>query len=166
MEFFTQWNKYRFRILTEEDIPLIHELLEGNPLYFQHCPPAPTHESIRQDMCALPPGKALEDKHYGGLFNGKRLIALFDLITGFPNEKTLFIGFFMVKKEEQGNGLGTEIISELCRDVSAKGFEHIRLGYVKGNPQSEAFWMKNGFVKTGVETQTGGYTVVVLEKDL
>lgn len=166
MEFFAQWNKSQFRILTEEDIPQIYELFLGNPLYFQHCPPQPSFESIRQDMCALPPGKSDEDKHYGGLFEGNRLIAVIDLITGFPNEKTLFIGFFMIRKEEQGNGFGTEVISELCREVYAQGFSHIRLGYVKGNPQSEAFWHKNQFVKTGAEAQTEQYTIVIMERDL
>lgn len=36
----------------------------------------------------------------------------------------------------------------------------------KGNPQSEHFWVKNGFERTGVEVPNEGYTVVVLEKEL
>lgn len=166
MEFFAQWNKYQFRILTEEDIPQIYELFLGNPLYFQHCPPQPSFESIRQDMYALPPGKGLEDKYYGGLFDGERLIAVLDLITGYPNGKTLFIGFFMMRKEAQGNGLGTKIISELCREAYAQDLKWIRLGYVKGNPQSEAFWCKNLFMKTRTEARTEQYTIVIMERDL
>ena len=152
--------------LTEQDVPQIHELFLGNPLYFQHCPPPPSYESIRQDMRALPPGKTYKDKYYVGLFDGDRLIAVLDLITAYPKEKTLFIGFFMVRKEEQGKGLGSEIVSELCSLVRERGFTHIRLGYVKGNPQSKAFWERNHFVPTGIETQTENYTIVVLERDL
>ena len=166
MEFFKQLSEYYFRSLTEEDIPEIYELLQDNQLYFRYCPPQPTYETIRQDMRALPPGKDYEDKHYGGLFDGNRLIAVFDLITNYPQEKALFIGFFMMRKSEQGRGLGTKIISELCREVFEEGFTHIRLGYVKGNPQSEAFWLKNGFLSTGVESKTEEYTIVILERDL
>ena len=35
---------------------------------------------------------------------------------------------------------------------------------MQGNPQSEAFWIKNGFVRTGVEDKQETYTVVVMEK--
>ena len=42
----------------------------------------------------------------------------------------------------------------------------MRLGFAKGNPQSEHFWLKNGFERTGVEAQNDGYVVVVLEKEL
>ena len=36
----------------------------------------------------------------------------------------------------------------------------------KGNPQSEAFWIKNGFVRTGVEDVQERYTVVVMERQI
>ena len=38
--------------------------------------------------------------------------------------------------------------------------------YVKGNPQSAAFWTKNGFTPTGVEPKQENYTQVVLERTL
>lgn len=161
-----QWKESSFRRLTEEDIPLVYEVFQGNPLYFLHCPPEPTCETIRQDMAALPPQKSEEDKWYGGLFAGERLIAVLDLIQDYPKERTLFIGFFMLCKEEQGHGLGTEIISALCRESHKRGFTQIRLGYVKGNPQSQAFWQKNRFHETGIEAQTEKYTVVVMEREL
>ena len=45
-------------------------------------------------------------------------------------------------------------------------YGHVRLGFAKGNPQSEAFWMKNGFKRTGFEDVQEKYTVVVLEREL
>ena len=33
---------------------------------------------------------------------------------------------------------------------------------MQGNPQSEAFWIKNGFSRTGVEDVQERYTVVVM----
>ncbi|MDY4970215.1 MAG: hypothetical protein SO101_08165 [Lachnospiraceae bacterium] len=35
-----------------------------------------------------------------------------------------------------------------------------------GNPQSEVFWLKNRFVKTGAEKPADGYTVVQMERML
>lgn len=35
-----------------------------------------------------------------------------------------------------------------------------------GNPQSEAFWKKNGFRKTGAESKQETYTVVAMQRDL
>ena len=45
----------------------------------------------------------------------------------------------------QGKGTGSAIIGECAAALRAQGFARIRLGVDKGNPQSNAFWRKNGF---------------------
>jgi len=45
-------------------------------------------------------------------------------------------------------------------------FTCVRLGYVKGNPQSEAFWIKNYFKKTDEEVQKNDHDVVVMQRCL
>ena len=47
-----------------------------------------------------------------------------------------------------------------------QGLRRARLGFAKGNCQSEAFWTKNGFVRTGEEVNNGSYTAVVMERVL
>ena len=89
--------RYAVRPLTEDDIPRVLEVCRQNPLYFQHCPPAATAESIRRDMQALPPRKTLNDKYYVGYFEGDRLIAVMDYIHACPSPQTAFIGFFMLR---------------------------------------------------------------------
>jgi hypothetical protein len=37
---------------------------------------------------------------------------------------------------------------------------------VKGNEESRAFWVKQQFSPTGVETDGGAYKIVVMQKDL
>ena len=37
---------------------------------------------------------------------------------------------------------------------------------MQGNPQSEAFWIKKGFSRTGVEDVQEKYTVVVMERQI
>ena len=158
--------KYDIRKLKEADADHVYEVMQGNPQYYLHCPPAVTHQSIIDDMRALPPRTTYEDKYYIGYFENGCLVAVMDLILNFPNKETAFIGFFMMNKKFQGKGLGTEIFRECSQKLKEEGYQYIRLGFVKGNPQSEAFWRKNGFERTGAEDVQERYTVVVMEKQL
>lgn len=157
---------YCIRCLKEKDIPEIYSLCLGNPMFYEYCPPAVTADSIRQDMAMLPPGKTLEDKYYFGFCLDGTFIAVMDLISGYPDPKTAYIGFFMMNRDAQGKGAGTKIITEICENLKAMGFSRVRLAYAKGNPQSERFWLKNQFMKTGVEVQKEGYVAVRLERVL
>lgn len=104
----TQLSKtYNVRCLQEDDIEQICTLCSGNPQYYRYHPPAATADSIREDMRALPPGREPQDKYYVGYFAGNdTLLAVMDLILGYPQEKTALIGFFMVSAARQGTGLG------------------------------------------------------------
>ena len=146
-------------------MPAAVQLCEGNPLFYQYCPPPVSEEGIRADMRALPPGKGPEDKYYLGFWSGDGLVAVMDLILRYPNEETAFIGFFMMNAAMQGKGTGTKIIEEACAYLK-RAFSFVRLGYVKGNRQSEAFWLKNQFCPTGAATRTADYEIIVMQRDL
>lgn len=158
--------EYLVKQIETVDIPDVFALCKSNPLYYQYCPPSLTIESVQKDLTALPKGKTLEDKYYLGFYKNEFLIAVMDLIYKYPNEKTAFIGFFMTDKRIQGNGIGTAIITETCQYFKKTGLSFVRLGYVKGNPQSESFWIKNHFDKTGIEVQTENYVIVVMQRCL
>jgi RimJ/RimL family protein N-acetyltransferase len=66
----------------------------------------------------------------------------------------------------QGQGVGTAIISDSIKYLAQLGFEKARLGIDKGNPQSKAFWLKNGFTFTGNEYESDGSTILVMERKL
>jgi len=157
---------YSVRNLDSDDINLIYNLSIDNPIFYEYCPPYVTRQSIQNDMKALPPNKKEDEKLYIGYFNGDELVAVLDLIINFPDEKTAYIGLFMVNKLFQGNGVGTKIIEELSLFLKKNGFNNISLAFAKGNPQSEAFWLKNEFFKTGHENHNEGYIAVILEKVL
>ena len=157
---------YRVRSLGLKDVPEVYSLCRSNELYYSFCPPFVTEESIIKDMRALPPRKELKDKFYIGFYDDSGLAAVMDLIIAFPNDRTAFIGFFMVDAGRSNKGVGSGIIKELDEFLSNNGFEFIRLGWVKGNPQAEHFWHKNGFKETGVTYDTDGYTVIVAEKEI
>lgn len=157
---------YEVREISEKDIDALYELCMGNPTFYRYCPPWVTKESIRNDMLALPPKKEKEDKFYIGYFQRGRVIAIMDLILRFPDDDTALIGFFMMNRDDQGKGIGSKIISDCARYLKKIGYRAIRLGFAKGNCQSEAFWHKNGFVKTGDESVHEGYTAVMMQRQL
>lgn len=140
---------YQVRKLNEKDVDLIYELCSSNPQFYEYHPPFVTRESILKDMKALPPGKDYTDKYFVGFWDGELLIAIMDLILGYPRDKTAYIGLFMVDGGCQGRGVGRGIIEEAAVQLAAEGFTCIRLAIDEGNPQSEAFWSKNGFSRTG-----------------
>lgn len=156
---------YSCRILTEKDIPSILSLYESNPLYFQYCPPKPNLASIKEDMLRLPEGKAKADKFYVGFWNNSKLVAVMDFVYAYPDEETIFIGLFMVDQAYQGKGIGGQIVIEALA-YFANNFRKARLAYVKGNPQSQHFWEKQGFKPIGCEVKQALYTVVIVEQSL
>ena len=136
---------FEVRRLNAEDVDLIYTLSIENEIFYQYHPPFVTKESILKDMAALPPGKTLEDKFYLGFFDGEILTAVMDLILGYPTEDTGFIGLFMMNSNYQNQGIGSRIIQECASHLHGSGYRKIRLGVDRGNPQSNAFWKKNGF---------------------
>ena len=139
-------NTFDVRRLSAEDVELIYDLCCKHEIFYQYHPPFVTRESIREDMKALPPGKDYEDKYYIGFFENEALVAIMDLILAYPDKDIAFIGLFMIKSEYQNRGIGSKIVTECAECLQKLGFHKIRLGVDKGNPQSNTFWRKNGFV--------------------
>ncbi|MGM9607090.1 MAG: GNAT family N-acetyltransferase [Oscillospiraceae bacterium] len=140
---------FHVRRLGTEDVQAIYALSSGNELFYQYHPPFVTRESIWDDMHALPPGKDDHDKYYVGFFERDTLVAVMDLILGYPQTDIAFIGLFMVNLDYQGKGIGSRIVCECMAYLKSEGYKKIRLGTDKENPQSNAFWKKNGFTAIG-----------------
>lgn len=85
--------QFSIKILTDNDVLQVYELCKNNPIYYQHCPPFVSKESIRKDMAALPPHRTMEDKFYVGYFDENKLTAVLDLIRGFPDKDTVSLDF-------------------------------------------------------------------------
>ncbi len=151
---------YRIRRLTDEDVDEIFTLCKGNADYYKYMKSASSAENIRADLCALPPGKTMDDKFFIGFYADNGLIAVMDLITGYPNAGTAYIGLFMMDKNFKGTGKGSGIIQELLCVLKQEGFDCVRLGCIRENLAGRSFWLKNGFDYTGVETQRDDYAVM------
>lgn len=156
-------SRYEVRHMQDCDTRKILCLCLENEQYYRYCGKQPTRELIQSDLRALPPGKTAEAKHYIGLFEGEQLIAVMDLIDGYPSEDCGFIGFFMMNKQLQGRQIGSFIVQEACNYLKQAGLRAVQLGIDKGNPQSTHFWKKNGFAVIREVSRTDE-TILVAEK--
>ena len=157
-------NQYSVRFLKENDIDLVIDLCKGNPLFYEHTIARPTKENLLEDMRLTPPGIDLKDKYYVGYFDNETLVALLDLIDGWPSKDIAYIGFFMMNSSHQGKNIGSSIINDLSIYLKSINVKYIRLAVDNGNPQSSHFWNKNGF--KFVKTVNSDGVKHVLEKTL
>lgn len=138
-------NQYSVRFLKENDIDLVIGICSGNPLFYEYTIARPTKENLLEDMRLTPPGIDLKDKYYVGYFDNETLVAVLDLIDGWPSKEVAYIGFFMMNHSYQGKNIGSSIIKELSIYLKSLNVKYLRLAVDDGNPQSLHFWHKNGF---------------------
>lgn len=158
-------NRYSVLRMTEADAERILALCRTNPQYYEFCGRQTSLEEVKSDLRVTPPGKTREDKYYVGFEDGGALAAVMDLIAGYPDEQTAFIGFFMLDSARQGRGAGSALIGEVCGYLRTAGFEKVRLGIDKNNPQARHFWMKNCF-RVIREVQRDADTILLAERVL
>jgi RimJ/RimL family protein N-acetyltransferase len=151
---------YTIRRLTDADVPMLYAWMLRNDQYFRYCGGSTTPERVRQDLTLCPPGTTPAQKHYVGFFGADTLVAVMDLIDGYPDADTAFIGFFMMNKDLQGQGTGTAIVREVLAALRALGYTAVRLGIDKENPQSNHFWRKNGFAVLREAAQERGIVLL------
>ena len=156
---------YSVRVLEESDVETLVEICRQNTVFYEYTEARPTRENILDDMHATPSGITMEDKYYFGFFDDQELVAIMDLIDGYPKPEIAYIGFFMMNPQYQGKQTGTSIIGEVVDYLQSTGKTAVRLAIDKGNPQSSHFWKKNGF-EVIYEADVNGWTKLVAEKKI
>ena len=101
---------YHVRPMQEADADAILAFCLRNDQYYRYCGRQPSRELILHDLRITPPNTSAEAKYYVGSYDGDILVAILDLIDGYPDSDTAFIGFFMMNKQLQGRQIGTSII--------------------------------------------------------
>lgn len=136
------------RPLGEKDLPQILALYQSNPAYNALALDGPpTLKICREDMLELPPGRLPEHKLFLGFFEGNCLAAVWDLVLGYPEESTLYLGLLELAKTHQHQGLGSRLVKALIFKAKTTGFTAMRLGCLEQNHLGLAFWKKMGFTE-------------------
>ncbi len=139
---------HEVRRITEEDIADVYALCKSNQKYYEYTNTAPTVESLTEIISRVPEGAEERGKHFVGFYEGDRLVALLDLIIGYPEKDDAFIGWFMVDGKLQRKGIGSRIFADLRSAVSAQGYDYLSLSCEKANEEAVAFWKAQGFIAT------------------
>jgi len=154
------------RPLEHTDTEAYYRLCKGNPDYYQHLQKNLVPNSLEKELLRLPAGKQSEDKHYLGFFKGNQLAAILDLIDGYPDKSTAFIGFFMLSTDFQGQGMGSRVIGDVTKGLKTMGYKKVRLGIAATNKNAKAFWTRNGFSAVSDAIVQNGVAVIPAEKVL
>ena len=133
------------RAITQADIADVYALCKSNQKYYAYTNSAPTVESLTEVISRVPEGAELGDKCFVGFYEGENLVAVLDLITGYPEPDDAFIGWFMVDGHRQRQGIGSQIFADVRAAMAAQGYDHMMLSCEKENAEAIAFWQAQGF---------------------
>lgn len=157
---------YDVRKITKEDISDVYRLCKGNLKYYEYIHEIPTVESLTEVISIMPEGTDPKDKYFVGFYENDKLIALMDLITGYPEKDDAFIGWLIVDGQMQGQGIGSRIFADVRASMKAQGYDYISLGCVKDNKEAYAFWRAQGFAPVGEEIDNGEYVVIKMARSI
>ena len=158
--------QYRVKKITEADISAVYKLAKSNAKYYEYMKTVPTRESLTEVISELPEGASKNSKHFVGFYNADDvLVAVLDLITGYPESDDAFIGWLMVDGAMQGRGVGSGIFADVRAAMKAAGYDYMSLGVVEANAEAMEFWKSQEFKAIG-EEQTPEYRIIVLGRDI
>ncbi|HET6988287.1 MAG TPA: GNAT family N-acetyltransferase [Kribbella sp.] len=143
------------RAIEPGDVDALQELIESDPGYTERITGYPPGPADAQSLLMMRPEGLPEDaKLVLGAFVADRLVAVVDLLRGYPNDHTAFIGLLEVHWNHQGRGLGRATYEEVQGYVESSWPEvrTLRLAIVDTNARiATGFWLRQGFTPTGEE---------------
>jgi len=155
---------------TDEQMIALQELFAAAPDY---CMRVIGHIPGVDEMHgpALPPGKTSKDDYFFGIYLASQMIGCADLLRGYPDEKTAFLGLLLIAESYQNRGLGVRACAELEKlALTWPEISVIRGSVVQSNDIVVSFWERMGAVDTGLRRP---YTIgnvasesIILEKNL
>ena len=109
-------NQYSIRRLNDSDADDILEFCQKNSLYYQYCGAEISKDQVLSDLHITPPGIEKSDKYYVSFLNGEEMVAVLDLIDGYPKPDIGYIGLFIMNVALQGK--------KNCARIRFAGEEH------------------------------------------
>jgi len=145
----------KLEVITPGDVPRVQALIESDPGYTERITGYPPGPADAQSLLMMRPEGLPEDaKDVLGVWEQEQLVAVVDLLRGFPNDHTAFIGLLQVQGDHQGRGIGAAAYGLVERYVvrSFPEVRTLRLAVVDSNSEQAAgFWLRQGFEPTGEE---------------
>ena len=93
------------------------------------------------------------------------LVAVLDLIAGYPEADDAFIGWFMVDSDLHRQGIGSNIFADTRASLKAQGYDHLEVRCPKASEPGLEFWKAQGFAVCG-ESNNGDYAIAHLDRGI
>jgi ribosomal protein S18 acetylase RimI-like enzyme len=105
----------------------------------------PRDDEATRLLAMVPAGKTPADKQTLGVHSDDEIVGVVDLLGGYPGPTDWYIGLFLLSPEVRGVGLGTAIVEETVKRVTADGGRALHLIVLQDNPRALAFWRRHRF---------------------
>ena len=162
--------QFDVRRLTEADITDVYMLARSNRKYYRSLGIRPSRQRLTElisDVSSAQADDAGTEKYFVGFFDDDGdLVAVLDVITGFPRPDAAFIGWFMVDASLQGQGIGSSIFADVRSSLAAQGITHLELKCPEQSESARAFWLSQGFAECGEPAMGEDYPVISMQRDL
>ncbi|MBL0612786.1 GNAT family N-acetyltransferase [Aeromonas jandaei] len=156
------------RRLQPSDAPALQRLLELAPAYQAAVSDEPlSAHAAEEELVACPPGLPLSAKHLIGRWEEGELTAVVDLLRGYPDSTTAYLGLLLVGEPWQGAGRGLALYRHACSLARSWGATRLRLSVIASNESALSFWQRRGFTEC-YRRELAGYRAeaIVLERAL
>ena len=146
-------SEYAVRRITEADIADVYNLCNSNRRYYRSLNERPSRQRLTEVISELPESADKSQKHFVGFWDKEeKLIAVLDLITGYPEKTDAFIGWFMVDAAFQKQGIGSQLFADVRAAMKAQGFERLTLECPKMSEEALKFWQNQGFTEESAKS--------------
>lgn len=134
-----------------EEFLNLQKVLELAPDFSERTTGARPVASAAQSMItALPPDKGYKDKFVFNIYCDKNPIGCVDLVRGYPDKETAWIGLLLIDERFHRQGLGREAYEKTEQQLRDwPEIRHIGISVVATNDIAVPFWLKMGFSPTG-----------------
>jgi GNAT superfamily N-acetyltransferase len=141
----------RLRVLSGQDLPALRDLLETDPGYARRVTGHDPRPGDAEELLTVgPPGLPAERKVVLGAVDDDGLACVVDLLRGWPDPATAYIGLLQVHAARQRQGMGRRT-HELLLDLVSGWPEVTRLRAVvvgTNAQEAEPFWSALGYRPT------------------
>lgn len=141
------------RPIGPDEVDAVQAVIESDPAYVERVTGLPPGPADAQSLLLMRPPDLPEDRKtvYGVRDGDGALVGLIDVLRGYPDEATAFVGLLQVRRDRQRRGLGRQAHAALL-DVVAGWPEvtTLRLAIVATNREvAEPFWLSLGYRPVG-----------------
>lgn len=129
----------------------LQEVFNRSPRYFKYVEGVNNvpKEAARETIEAIPLNIPRSNKYVFLIKANQEYIGAVDLIDGYPENDTAFIGLLIIVENQQAKGMGMKVYDKLEGFIKEQlKSSKVMLAIVETNPV-EGFWKKMGFEKIG-----------------